>query len=514
MMIGRSVHEGDWSRGRVRATSDHGQHRLLTGVAVVALLCASANGAQAAWQHFTSKDGLGDDDVTEIFQQRSGVLWMASRSLPRPLSKLGVISRFDGLSWRTWNLDGFGPFDDPFGEMRFYEDKENTLWLVVGGVNAGFIGRFDNTGWHYRDVSAPISQIWTAIGFAEDSAKRLFVAFSAGLWEITSRDSIKVAPVELPSGLGLVSAIAGDSLGVWLAGYGSGSPLPPFYGAARLVSDTWERVTSENSGLPDDGVERMFRERDGALWFALRDSGLARYKGGSWTRYSERDGLSNLPIRSFAEDAEGGIWCSGGSAGYSRFDGRHWTSYGVGDGFPYYGGECLLGDDSGNLWIGLTGGGRPAGLMRFDRSLLRKVSVPGQSQQLWMEDSAGNLWLSGGGCLIRYVRSHWDCFDSPPDLMWALREARNGKLWAGTEGGPFSLADSTWTAPPDSVRSAMGSVRDIMEDPNGTIWFRTSVGKLWSFDRRGWQSHLLSSVPESSTISMLLADSKGRIWFG
>jgi flagella basal body P-ring formation protein FlgA len=120
-------------------------------------------------QRFTSDSGLGDDVVSEIFEDSLGRLWFGTES---------GVSRFDGENWESFTAkDGLA------GQVTVItEDPSGTLWL--GGPDG--LTRYDGESW----VS------FTALnsGLVTDEVQDLLVDGERNLWVSTFR----VASAERP----------------------------------------------------------------------------------------------------------------------------------------------------------------------------------------------------------------------------------------------------------------------------------------------------------------------------
>ena len=73
------------------------------------------------------------------------------------------------------------------------------------------------------------------------------------------------------------------------------------------------------------------QDRDGSLWIGTRGGGLARFKDGSFTTYSEKDGLATSGIQALFMDRDNTLWI-GTRQGLNRFKDGRFTTYTVNDG--------------------------------------------------------------------------------------------------------------------------------------------------------------------------------------
>jgi len=75
---------------------------------------------QAGFQHFTIREGLADNRVICIYEDKAGIIWFGTR---------GGVSRYDGKSFRNFTMKG-GDWWDNF-ITTFMEDKTGKLWIVA-----------------------------------------------------------------------------------------------------------------------------------------------------------------------------------------------------------------------------------------------------------------------------------------------------------------------------------------------------------------------------------------------
>src|SRR3954454_14432014 len=73
----------------------------------------------------------------------------------------------------------------------------------------------------------------------------------------------------------------------------------------------WTIFTSENSGLPNDGVLALALDADGAMWIGTLGGLVHLDKNGQWrsyTRASTNGGLPSSSIQTLTHGADSALW--------------------------------------------------------------------------------------------------------------------------------------------------------------------------------------------------------------
>ncbi len=71
-----------------------------------------AHGNGSGWQTYTVVDGLASPDVTGVFQDRRGNIWLTTRD--------NGISQFDGESFQSFTIEELTVLDRVTGKMDFF----------------------------------------------------------------------------------------------------------------------------------------------------------------------------------------------------------------------------------------------------------------------------------------------------------------------------------------------------------------------------------------------------------
>jgi ligand-binding sensor domain-containing protein/signal transduction histidine kinase len=197
---------------------------------------------------------------------------------------------------------------------------------------------------------------------------------------------------------------------------------------------------------------------------------------------------------------------------YSR---RVWQSS---DGLPEDFTQAFAQTPDGYLWIG-TGGG----LARFDG--VRFAVFNSANEAAFGDDSVyslltardGTLWAgTDGGGLIRYRHGSFRAFGAEQGLtnpfVRVLFEDRNGRLWVGTDRGLFRLEGETLQRVDDRNGAPSMSVHAICEDREG----RLLVGGVGLLVLNGTHiEHYTSAESRAdNSIRTMLETRDGAVWIG
>ena len=133
----------------------------------------------------------------------------------------------------------------------------------------------------------------------------------------------------------------------------------------------------------------------------------------------------------------------------------------------------------------------------------------------------GYVWIGTSGGLVRFDGVRFVPWLPPSGKQLlssnisALLGARDGSLWIGTHSGLFRWKDGNLTNYPDP----MGSINDIQEERNGTIWLSRSnldddKGSLCEVAGTELRCHGKSEGVPPLDDGPLLFDAKGNVWIG
>jgi ligand-binding sensor domain-containing protein/signal transduction histidine kinase len=339
-------------------------------------------------RHWRAGQGLTDDHVLSLLEDREGSLWIGTerRGLNRfKRPRLHTLAARDGLPEDT--------------VLAVHEDGAGALWLGT---------------WHGVTRRLPDGTLRTfgrADGLAGEEVIALADARDGGVWIGHMRGGLsklvdgRATVIPLPRADVPVLALHEDADGrLWI---GTGD------GLYSLRGGSFTRY-GRAQGLPADAVYRLLPTRAGGLWIGTRD-GLARLDEGHIRRVEPFRGALADCILALLEDADGTLWVGTCAGGLGRLRDGRLSAYTALDGLPDAVVYEVVDDQAGSLW--LTSNRGLAQLRRADVADFDARRVPRLRPTLFGRgDGLRQLEFSGGS--------------QPTGLR-----ARDGRLWFATVGG-------------------------------------------------------------------------------
>jgi len=512
---------------------------------------AAAPGQTAAFRHITLEEGLSDQEVLALVQDRTGFIWFGTNN---------GLDRFDGNTIVSYRNDPANPHSLSGNFIHsLYEDRSGTLWVGTASGLSARDSRTERFTQYRHDPANPGSLSDNNVyAIYEDRSNILWLGTGSGLNRFdraTGQFAVYHHDPDDPHSLSndTVRAITEDRAGTLWVGTLNGLSR---FDRATATFTNYRHDPAKPRSLSHDVVWDIRTDRGGTLWVGTDGGGLNRFDPttSDFTHYRHDPGngfsLSGDRIASLFEDASGALWISTFGGGLSvldaarqRFKGyRHDPTASASVSTDYL--DEIISDRSGLIWIGTHGNGvevydpRLQAFTVFRHDPQRAQSLASNLVQAAAEDRNGILWIgTQDRGFDRLDRRTGQIVHYPPDpanvrgpsYPWvsALQPDQNGALWVGTYGGGLYRLDTAsgrfvaYRHDPADPRSlSHDAVGHLHLDRSGALWVGTRGGGLNRFDpaSSSFTSYRHDSTDSRSLSSDLVwaiaEDPHGRLWIG
>lgn len=548
-----------------------------TLLTLICLVAALAFRAQTIGGHYylnslNIRDGLSQNTVYDILQDRTGFLWFGTKD---------GLNRYDGTSFRIFKYDRTDKYS--IGNnyiLALYEDIEGNIWV---GTDVGLYIYYPE-----KDIFEPFKQPSTANTTIDYAAAMITGDKNGDIWITAERQGLfhynlhtkelkHYSLKEFPFLTSNVHCVAFDNSGTtWIYGNGlfyskdglqtihpfvssdgkkvfEGDPIAKVllgaYNCLYLAS-VGGGIKEVNLGsgkvrnllLADERGERIWcRElmffSDDELWigsesgiyiYNLRTDKYVHLRSSMYDPYS----LSDNAIYSLCKDREGGVWIGSYFGGVNYYP-HTYTSF-----ERYYpkGGENSLHgkrirefcqDNYGKLWVGTEDGG----LNRFDPATkefsffapsLGFTNVHGLcsvGDELWVGTFSKGLKVIDTRTGVIKRSYHYD--SSPYSLndnnVFAICKTAAGDIYVGTGCGlmRYNRQQDNFETIPELFGVF---VYDIKEDTGGNLWLATYVSGVFRYDvgKKKWINYVHDEKDERSIsnnkVLSIFEDSRRNVW--
>jgi serine phosphatase RsbU (regulator of sigma subunit)/ligand-binding sensor domain-containing protein len=457
-------------------------------------------------------EGLSTSTVNDIFQDSYGLIWMATED---------GLNAYDGYKIKVFkNIPGNSESILTSNTWEISEDKDRNLWVATEDGVSKYI-RAENIFINYetKDIVTTANVSLARINYilvdsnndvwaSTNAAGVIRYNSKANKWEefnVILSDTISYyAP-----GIEGSYPIAEDNNGkIWAGSFGYG----------LIYYDTNEKVFRQaeiirNSNTPNfietgNEITHLYFDQNNVLWLTSR-SGVYKYYPDTKElktiiEYSDYQLIFFAYYNGISKDNDGNIWIANNFRGILRFDG-------VSDNFKKVQIEGFGSFSDGRSEINIRG-------VLSDRTGLLWFATSAQGVFKYNLDSEPFIHHKQDPQIKNSINS---------SQMFSIVESKKhpGKIYVGTRAGGLSLYDpltKVFTNIPFKVIKDVfgGSVRAILEEPDGSLWLGTwgdgliKMNSNYEVVERYTYDSTNSNSLSDDQIRVIKKDNNGNLWVG
>lgn len=450
------------------------------------------------FKQITALDGLPNDEVQKVYQDREGFMWFATRNgvcqydgykittfksdlyTPDLLTNNNVLCLMDDADHNLWigALEGLNVLNKETGEIRKNPYKEinsngavscllvtrdNTVWVGTDGGLFRYDREADRMELYNRERTNDVLGAYAIKALCEDTDGDIWIGtWARGLYRYSPQTDTFYAYPSMNSRNSAHHVFEDSRKNIWVVGWGKG--LFMLENPKDLERVSWKHYTNDAKdiySLSDDFVYDVCEDpQTRTLWVGTR-SGLSitelddpgrfiNYKTGKSPYY-----ISCNEINSIERDASGKMWLGTVGGGVYMTDTRKpkfekFQFQPVSEDIPTAAIRSLFVDSDGSAWLGIG----TYGVARHHKEtneythysrMPEFAGMPSMptvysiikrkaTGELWMGTYDGGLYTYKKGKPSRHYRMENSDF-LPHVCVVSLYEDSKGHCWVGTRAG-------------------------------------------------------------------------------
>jgi ligand-binding sensor domain-containing protein/signal transduction histidine kinase len=462
--------------------------------AIAAPASAGSSYIHRSWQ---VEDGLPQNAVTAVVQSRDGYLWLGTYS---------GLARFDGIRFTVFDENNTPELHNN-RVTSLFEAENGTLWI---GHENGEATRYQHG--KFQAVKCPATLGGGKIcDIGTDEAGDVWLLSEEGLLA-RLRDGLVLKP-EAGNATKLVAMTRSKRGTIWVA----------WDGRVSLLKGGALHALQFKEAAGNSYVVGLGASSDGGLWMTC-DGRIKKWKSNGWTEDLGQAPFGGSPATRMIETKNGTLVAGTSDRGLflvSSNTSDRPTNFTHAGGFPSDWVLSLLEDRESNLWIG-TGG---AGLVKMRKSVIETVEPPdrwqGRPVLTASASRTGALWVGTEGAGLYHYHFQdqtWTHFDAQDGILnpyvWSIAEDPQGDVWVGTwTGGLFVRRGARFETPPRLEYATTIPMPAILCERPGRLWVGSGEGLLlYDAGQTTWFRPGNGSARK--TVRAVLKDREGAIWFG
>jgi len=397
-------------------------------------------------QVYATKEGLAKHRITSLLQSSDGKFWVGAEN---------GISRFLAGDKGDASIQDYSS-ENGLSDMvinALTEDRDGNLWL---GSEAGGAMKLAVNGFTTYGKADGLGNTRVAAIFESRTGELCVTGNNEFISKSNGRTFTAVIPA-LPKrntyrGWGWYQLTFQDHTGEWWMPTGEGLVRYPKLNRLEQLAYTLPKaIYTTRDGLPTNEVFRLFEDSHGDIWISTLgrpEAVLTRWQRSTETfhTYLPSDNISDSAPTGFCETSSGDLWIGFYNGGVARYRGGRFSFFTQADGLPAGLIRGLYADHAGRLWIASANGG----VARLDnpadehpRFVIYTTTDGLSSNQATCitEDQWGKIYIGTGRGVNQLdpVSGHIKQFTAADGLannfINVSFRSRDGALWFGTLQG-------------------------------------------------------------------------------
>lgn len=488
--------------------------RLLHVIIVLFFLGFSLNGQQYSFISFSTPEGLPQSQVNSITQDHDGYLWVGT---------FGGLSKFNGKSFTNYNVSD-GLLNNRVHSLSYINKR-----LFVGHNNGvSYQCKKDSFCYKALPENVALSNISKIVDFEN---KIYVATNGSGLFRLDSDKEklvpVKGAPARIRSAVeyknslllatrgGVYKYENGDFIldrSFIEASYSDIDIINDIVYATTFSGEVYKKVSSQKSTLYYESDIHRFRNvlciNDDLIWLNSR-YGAIKIQENEQIELNEQSGLPINNINIIFKDREKNIWLGTGGKGLLKFSGELFTHYNKKSGLPS---ELIISsieDDDGNYWLSSF----DKGVLKFNKEKEKSIEqIEYLNNTVWSSDKLDNKLIFGSIFgLHTYKDKTWKSYyvedGLPANKITGLYTSRKGDIYIGTSEGIAKYSNQKIVSKNLGTHKILNA-RDFVEKED-TLFIAAQTG-IYSLNNN--ISKIVSTF--EGGVNSLALDSENRIWAG
>jgi PAS domain S-box-containing protein len=456
------------------------------------------HGQQYNFQNYSVNNGLPHTQVSCVFQDSSGYIWVGSE---------GGLSRFDGNSFESFSFGEQLPGNNVTAITQTPEGLLIATNKALCTFNGGkFTPHFFPANAGFKKVNQFLRGAWGELLLCTD--KGLWKYEKQKYYPITTATPLDQLPVKL--------AYLDSQNKLWVGSSGNG-----LFCLVKSSNGYTSQPFPDQDKLASNRIRGILELDSRTLWVATADNGLFSYDGQTMNPVILPESMKTKAFTCMLGDAAGDVWLGTWGNGLLHYHNGIFRSLTKKNGLTDDIILSVLSDKQGNIWLGTYQQGLIFYYGEMFVSYTVKDGLPDDNVRAVKADSQGNMWLATLGGVAMYDGTEFVSWTTQNGLssnrVGALASDTKGNVYAGTMLGEINIF-KPGKRPPEIIRPDRGNdpgeILSLCIARDGVLWIGSASRGLFTCSNGKIESYNTGNVLLGAIIWSVYEDSEGVIWLG